>query len=325
MIKDVSTIVDQIQKGRQIDADDARWIAREAVLDELLCGANKLRKIGFGNRVSLCSIINAKSGRCSEDCAYCAQSAHHRTETAEYPFVEGGRIADAFREAARNGSKGFGIVTSGGTLSRADIEKLCETVGSLRQERYPYLCASLGMVSAEEARALKGAGVRRFHHNLETSRSFFPRICTTHSYEQRVETVRTVKAAGLEVCSGCLFGLGESWDDRIELAMTLRELDVDSVPLNFLTPIPGTPLAGAAPLPPRDILRIIALYRMILPRKDIRICGGRERNLRDLHSWIFFAGASGMMIGNYLTTAGRSVEDDRRMIEDLGLQIDHDD
>jgi biotin synthase len=175
------------------------------------------------------------------------------------------------------------------------------------------------MIAEDDARLLKEAGLKRFHHNLETSRRFFSRICSTHSYDERVATVRAVKRAGLEVCSGGLFGLGEEWRDRIDLAWALKELGADSVPLNFLHPVRGTPLENAAPLSPVDILRVIALYRFVLPDKDIRVCGGRDRNLRDVQSWIFYAGASSVMTGNYLTMAGRSADVDRRMIRDLGL------
>ncbi len=323
MITYVSDLAASIQNGYQVSRDEAAVLTEKVDLYDLLYGANRIRQHFFGTKISCCSIINAKSGRCGEDCAYCAQSAHHRADVQTYPLVQEEKFLDAYRSAVENGAKGFGIVTSGGCLDRGGMQQICGIVDKLRGDAGAYLCASLGMISEADARALKAAGLKRFHHNLETSRRFFPRVCTTHSYDERVATVEAVKRAGLEVCSGGLFGLGEEWRDRIDLAFTLKELAVDSVPLNFLNPIKGTPLADAAPLAPVDILRIIALYRFVLPDMDIRVCGGREHNLRDIQSWIFYAGASSVMIGNYLTTAGRSEAIDLRMIRDLGLTPSH--
>lgn len=321
MIQFITDLAKRIQDGYELTRDDAAVLTEKVDIHDLLYGANRLRQHFSGNTITCCSIINAKSGRCGEDCAYCAQSVHHSAAVQTYPLVDEETFVQAYRSANEGGAQGFGIVTSGGCLDKSDMRKICGIVGKMRGEDGTYLCASLGMISEDDARALKGAGLKRFHHNLETSRGFFQHICTTHSYDERVETVKAVKRAGLEVCSGGLFGLGEEWRDRIDLAFTLRELDVDSVPLNFLHPIKGTPLEDAAPLSPMAILQIIALYRFVLPGKDIRVCGGREHNLRDMQSWIFYAGASSVMIGNYLTTAGRSTEIDRRMIRDLGLVL----
>jgi len=319
MIHYIADLLTRIQDGYEISRDDAAVLTGKVDIHDLLYGANRLRQYFCGNTITCCAIINAKSGRCGEDCAYCAQSVHHSSAVQTYPLVDEEMFVQAYRSAYESGAQGVGIVTSGGCLDKNDLRKICGMIGKMRGKDGAYLCASLGMISEDDARALKEAGLKRFHHNLETSRRFFPRICTTHSYDERVETVKAVKRAGLEVCSGGLFGLGEEWRDRIDLAFTLRELDVDSVPLNFLHPIKGTPLEAAAPLSPMAILRIIALYRFVLPGKDIRVCGGREYNLRDTQSWVFYAGASSVMIGNYLTTAGRSTEVDRQMIVDLGL------
>ncbi len=200
------------------------------------------------------------------------------------------------------------------------MEKICAALGRIAEQTSISRCASLGNLTPDMIRQLKEAGLTRYHHNLETSENFFPHVCSTHSYQERLDTVRLIKRAGLELCCGGIFGLGEDMGDRLELAFTLRELGADSVPLNFLTPISGTPLEAQLPLIPREILKIIALYRFILPDKDIKVCGGREANLRDLQSWIYYAGANGSLLGNYLTTTGKPAAEDLQMIKDLGLQ-----
>ena len=224
--------------------------------------------------------------------------------------------------AAALGAREYSIVTSGAGIRREE-ELLAVEQGLARVRRETALmrCASLGNLDGEALARLKAAGLETFHHNLECARSFFPRICTTHAYEEDVATVRRAREAGLRVCSGGIFGLGERPAQRVELAETLRDLDVDSVPINFLNPIPGTPLEGRCDLTPLDCLRIIAVFRLMLPEKDIVVCGGREKNLRDLQSWIFLAGANGMLVGDYLTTTGRDGAADLQMVRDLGLEV----
>ncbi|MBI5233854.1 MAG: biotin synthase BioB, partial [Deltaproteobacteria bacterium] len=214
----------------------------------------------------------------------------------------------------------FSIVASGARIEKeSDIDKLIAALEGMREETGLERCASLGMLRKETLKRLRDAGLQSYHHNLETSRGFFPAVCTTHDYEDDVNTVKTAKALGFYVCSGGIFGLGESWEHRVELAFTLKELDVDSIPINFLNPRTGTPLGSADNLTPLICIRIIMLFRFILPAKDIVICGGRPTNLRHLQPLIFAAGANGVMIGDYLTTSGRDVEDDLKMILDLGL------
>jgi biotin synthase len=269
--------------------------------------------------VHLCSIINAKSGRCSEDCAFCAQSAHHKTDAPVYGLVQEERMLESARAAEESGSACFGIITSGTTVRGAELDSILAALRKIRKETSILPSCSLGIIDEETALKLKEAGMDTYHHNLETAESFFPNICTTHPYEDDVNTVRAVKKAGLKICSGGIFGLGESPAQRIEMAFKLKELDVDSVPINFLNPIEGTRLEGAANITAQECLKTIALYRFILPGKRITVCGGREKNLRDLQSWIFFAGANGTMIGNYLTTLGRNIDVDLKMFSDLGL------
>ncbi len=290
------------------------------LLPLLFYGACRIRDHYNGRGIRLCAIVNAKSGRCPEDCAFCAQSAHHQTEIEAYPLMGPDEILLKAQEAKAMGARRFAIVTSGKALSAKELDDAVQAIRLIKEEAGLIPCASLGMLTKEAALRLKEAGLNRFHHNLETARSFFPSICTTHAYEEDLDTLRRAKEAGLQVCSGGIFGLGESPEQRLELAYTLKEQSVDSVALNFLDPIPGTPLEKAAPLAPLEHLRFVALFRFILPDKDIRICGGREYGLRDLHPLVFWAGASGIMIGNYLTTRGRDHQADLQMIQDLGLE-----
>lgn len=291
-----------------------------ADLDDLLFHANQVRRRYHHQYVTLCGIVNARSGRCSEDCAFCAQSSHHTTQIAEYALRPAAELRDLAHAADQHPITHFGIVTSGRSAVRGrERRELLNAVRTLTRELRATLCLSIGIVDDDLLNELRALGVQRLHHNLETSRRFFPQICTTHSYQERVDNVRRIIAHGFEACSGGLFGMGETWDDRIELAATLRELGVQSVPLNFLTAVPGTRLEGTPPLPPREMLRIIALFRCMLPLADIKIAGGRPL-LRDLQALVFHAGATSLMIGDYLTTRGRSVEADLQMISDLGLR-----
>jgi biotin synthase len=317
-------LADAVCGGRPVDRETA--LALHATPDqeviELLAGADRIRRRFKGNKVSLCSIVNAKSGRCREDCAFCSQSAHHKTDVSAFPLLPGDQIADVFKQASAHPIERFGVVISGRSLKDGEeTEAVCTAIRKLRDDSDgTTICASLGVLSQDTAAKLKEAGLQSYHHNVETSRAFFPRICTTHSYDERVNTVRVAKEAGFSVCCGGIFGLGEDAEDRVDMALLLRELDVDSVPLNFLVPVPGTRLAGQTPLKPLEILKIIALFRYMLPEKDIRICGGREKNLRDLQGMAFLAGANGTMLGNYLTTAGRPAEEDLQLLSDLGLE-----
>lgn len=288
---------------------------------DVLASSEKIRRLFKGDEVSLCSIINAKSGLCPEDCAFCSQSAHYDAGIKAYPMVESQKIVETAKNALQNGAREFSIVTSGTSVNKdSDVHTLIEAISKMKEEISVERCASLGIMNAETLQKLKNAGLQSYHHNLETARSFFQNICTTHDYEEDVSTVRIAKKLGFHTCSGGVFGLGESNEQRVELAATMRELDVDSVPINFLNPRPGTPLEGANNLTPLECLKIIALYRFMLPTKDIVICGGRQVNLRDMQCLIFAAGANGMMIGNYLTTFGRPPEEDLQMIRDLGLR-----
>jgi biotin synthase len=281
-------------------------------LREIFALALEAKLAHRGLKFSFCSIINAKAGRCSEDCRFCAQSAHYHTESPVYPLKPREEILAAAREARDNGAEHFSLVTSGRGLPAAEIEPVAAIIEEIIAKVGVKVCASLGILNEKAFRQLRAAGLSRYHHNLETSREFFPQVASTHSFAEREETIAAARAAGLEVCAGGILGLGESEDDRISLAFSLKECGVDSVPLNILIPLPGTPLAQAPPLATAEILKAIALFRLILPGVALRLAAGRETMLRDFLGSAFLAGADGMMIGGYLTQRGRLPAEDRR-------------
>ena len=309
-------------KEKNLGTDDALRLFEEGAARpyHLMAAAAEIREHFMGSAISLCGIINAKSGKCPENCKFCAQSAHYGTDVPSYPLKKAKEIIEEAQRAGRAGAEMFGIVTSGKRVKSgkewAEIFKAVQGINKLGMKA----CASLGMIDHERAAALKAAGLYRYHHNLETARSFFKQICTTHAYDEDVETVRAARAAGLSVCCGGLIGLGEGVRHRIELALTLRGLEVDAVPVNILNPIKGTPLSRTPPLPPLEILMTIAVFRFLLPDRDIKLCGGKEKNLRQLLPLGLVAGANSLMTGNYLTTLGRDTDLDLEMITDLGLR-----
>jgi biotin synthase len=317
----LSDIRDSVLGGTNINFSTASHLStiKDADLWDLFAVANRVRECFRGQSIDICSIVNAKAGACTEDCVYCAQSTHYATDAPVYPLISADRIEEAAASARTNGASRFCIVTSGrGIESQEDLENIAEGIRRVRKMGLSP-CATLGTLSREQLAYLKDAGLHRYHHNIETSRNYFLRICTTHTFEERLEVLRCAASLGLPVCSGGILGMGETMEDRINMAFMLRELDVDSVPINFLMPVPGTPLEKVVAISPLEALHSIALFRLILPRKEIRICGGRGTALGKLHPLIFAAGADGFMIGNYLTRSGLDPEDDRAMLKDLGL------
>lgn len=321
----IQAMAEKVLSGGTIDASEALKLSGVSGSDRFLLFAEaaRIRDHFVGSAVFLCSIINAKSGRCAENCAFCAQSAHHDTGVMVYPLVDEDEMVRCAALAEENGAGCYGIVTSGTSINKSDeLDRVCRTVSRIKSETGISPSCSLGILDEETALRLKNAGMETYHHNIETARSFFPQICTTHDYEDDVATIRAAKAVGLRVCCGGIFGLGESFAQRIEMAETLRELDVDSIPLNFLNPVAGTRLENADNLTPLECLTIISVYRFVLPGKRLSVCGGREKNLRELQSWMFLAGANGTMTGNYLTTPGRPPELDRQMMKDLEIPVE---
>lgn len=288
---------------------------------ELFSRASRLREEHKGRGVKLCSIINAKSGQCPEDCSFCSQSVRFSTTAPEYPLLSSEAILDRAIAVKKLGAREYSIVTSGYSPDRAELRTIAQAIRLVKEKTGLETCASLGSLSAEDLLFLKEAGLDNYHHNIETARSFFPTIVSTHSYDEEVESVQRAKAAGLKVCCGGIFGMGETPAQRAEMLLALRSLDVDHIPINFLNPIPGTFLEGRRDLTPLDCLKIISVARLLMPDRDIFICGGREVNLRGLQPLIFYAGANGIMVGGYLTTPGRPVEEDLKLIEDLGLTL----
>jgi biotin synthase len=292
---------------------DAPW--------DLLYWANRVRLRHFGTSVNLCCIVPGKLGACAEDCRWCAQS--HRAAPGVTPpsrTVQAELVAAA-QKARQCGSGHIGIVNSGRRPSHEDMQCVLQAAGPMREQGVT-VCASLGELSEQQAAALAQGGVRRYHHNLETSRTFFGRMVSTHTYDDRLATLKRARLAGMELCCGGLFGMGESWADRVELALTLRdEVQPACVPLNFLNPIAGTALEHITPPSPIECLCIVAMFRLAMPRTHLKVAGGREVNLRDLQSWVFYAGATSLMTGDYLTTKGRGAQADRQMVRDLGLSL----
>ncbi len=286
---------------------------------DLLLQADRLRRQYRGNHIFTCGILNAKSGLCPEDCALCAQSAHHKTDIRVYPLMPKEKILAQAQFLADQGALRFSIVISGFKPTQNELKSVCAAVAMIRSQTHLEVCASLGNLTKETAGALYQSGVSTYHHNLETARSHFDQICSTHPYERDIQSLIIAKKAGMRVCSGGIMGLGESWSQRLELALTLKSIEVDSIAVNFLNPIAGTPLAGYPLLTPMTALKCIALLRLINPEKEIVICGGREATLKDFQSWVFLAGASGLMVGNYLTTRGREIDTDMAMITQQGL------
>jgi biotin synthase len=308
-----------------ISADEARQLIRHtgSELEALLARARAVREAVHGSEVSLCGITNAKSGRCSEDCGFCAQSAHFQdTGAPEYGMMSAREIADHARAAEAAGAREFSIVTSGTRLSReGELAELERAIRLIRSETTVEPCASLGLMRRPELERLKKAGLEHFHHNLETARSHFASVCSTHTYDEQLATIRVAKDLGYKLCSGGILGMGETPDQRVELAETIRELGVDCVPVNFLNPRPGTPMAKLKAITPEECLAAIAVFRLMMPSAHIFVMGGREVNLGVLQDRIFEAGADGTMVGNYLTSAGTQPSEVVDMIRRHGLEV----
>lgn len=300
---------------------EALRLATEMGEEALFKSASEIRERFFGNSVRLCMIINAKCGKCAMDCRFCSQSMHYGTNSEIYPLYPSSQLTGLINNLSENGIQHCGIVTSGDKLTGREVDSICETVSSVKNSISFNICGSLGRLEKKDLEKLKRAGLKRYHHNLETSEKYYPLICSTQAWRERFSTIQNAVESGLEVCAGGLFGLGETWEDRIDLAVALRELGVTSVPINFLHPQPGTPLECQPLLPAAEALRIIAVYRHLLPNTTLRICGGRPDVLGDRQADMFKAGANALMTGDYLTTSGQIPESDIKLIKSLGLEI----
>ena len=314
-------LAERILGGNRLGREDNLEKLAEMDLEELCQAADQVRQALCGNRGELCTIVNGRSGRCSEDCRFCAQSCRYHTGAEEYPFLPAERIV---AEGKRNEAAGvcrFSVVTAGRGLHGRELEEALEAYRRLKAETGLALCASHGLQTEGEFRAMREAGVTRYHANLETSRRNFPNICTTHTYEDKLDNIRRARAAGLQVCSGGILGMGETWEDRIDMALDLSELGVESIPLNLLTPIPGTPLEEAPPLTGEEVFRSVAIFRLLNPAAWIRMAAGRGR-FPDGGEKLFRCGANAAITGDMLTTTGTGAAEDREMFARLGYRLD---
>ena len=314
----VRKCLDIIEGGGDIDFDLAMELATKANTDQLFEAADKLRQRMHNNRFDLCSIINVKSGKCSEDCRFCAQSAHYDTDISTYDLIGEEEAITQARDNDEHLVERISLVSAGKSASLDDLQKFSAIYREMRKTTALRFCASMGMLTREKAELLKSYGVERYHCNLETCRRFFPKVCSTHSWEEKVETIKNARDAGMDVCSGGIFGMGESLEHRLELAFELRELQVLSIPINLLTPIENTPFENFTPLSLEEVLTSIALFRFINPHAVVRLAGGRNQ-LGDQQFSCFQAGANGAIVGNYLTTAGNNLADDLRTIKKQGF------
>lgn len=316
----IDIIYEKVMNNNLINYNEALSLIN-APLDKLTLYADNIRKKYCGNIFDVCSIINAKSGRCSEDCKFCAQSAHYKTNVSEYNLVSKEEIVKNALYMADKGVLRFSIVTSGKALSSKEIDILIDALKEIKSKCNISICASLGLLSDENFEKLKAAGLERVHNNLEASKNFFPSVCSTHTFEDKINALKAAKKHNLSVCSGMIIGLGESMEDRIDLAFSLRELEVKSVPLNILSNIKGTPYENNPPLSYDEILRTTAVLRFILPDAFIRMAGGRNQ-LKDKGNKAFSSGINAVITGDMLTTSGISVDDDMVMIKDNGYKVE---
>lgn len=317
----IGMLQQKVLDGKLLSKEEALVLA-EQPLDQLCKAADEIRRAFCGNRFDMCSIINGKSGRCSEDCKYCAQSARYHTGADSYPLLDTSALVE---QAVYNGTRGvprYSIVTSGRALNREEVDRVCQSIPEIRRAVDVQVCASFGLLDEEQFRKLKEAGVVRIHNNLESSRRYFSSVCTTHTYDDKIAAIRAAQRAGLEVCSGGIMGLGETMEDRIDLALTLRELGVKSIPVNMLNPIAGTPYENNTRLTTEDMQRIVALFRFLLPDAFIRLAGGRGL-MPDKGRACFCSGANAAITGDMLTTGGITIQQDLEMLKELQYEVEY--
>lgn len=317
---DLKKLADDIINGKRLTRKDDLSLFIDCELDALLEGADKIREYFCGDKVDLCTIINGRSGRCGEDCKYCAQSAHNHTNCEVYDFLPKEKILAEALANEKEGVDRFAIVTAGRSLSGEDFEKAIDAYETMHKECKLDLCASLGFLTKEQFHRLHEAGVTSYHDNIETSRRNFPNICTTHTYDEKIATIKAAQEEGFCVCSGGIIGMGETWEDRLDMAVSLAELGIMSIPINALMPIPGTPLENLEQLSENDILRTIAFFRYINPEANVRLAAGRALITNDGEA-AFSGGASATITGNMLTTSGSTIESDKKLLSGMGRDV----
>lgn len=313
-------IAEEIINGRRLNREDDLAFFMEEDLDSLCRGADEIRRRLRGDRADLCSIINGRSGRCGEDCKFCAQSSCHNAKINEYPFLEPEEILEDCRRHERQGVGRYSVVTAGRALNGREMDLALRAYRSMKENCKIELCASHGLLSQEDFYRLAEAGISRYHANIETSRRNFPNICTTHTYDDKLEVIRRARNAGLAVCSGGIIGMGETWEDRVDMAFSLYEMEIKSIPINILQPIPGTPYGTLPPLSEKEILRTIAMFRYINPDAEVRLAAGRN-SMEHSGKKVFTAGANAAITGDMLTTSGNNIADDMAMLTSMGFEV----
>lgn len=316
----LKTLTDEVLQGKEISKEEALKLVT-APLQDLCSYADEIRKHFCGNTFDMCTIINGKSGRCSENCKYCAQSAHYCTKIEEYPLLDSDTIVEQAHYNDDRGVLRYSIVTSGKALNDAEIENVCQSIRRIKEETNVKVCVSFGLLNAKQFEKIKQAGVERVHNNLETSRNNFPNVCTTHTFDDKIKAIKSAQSVGLNVCSGGIMGLGETMEDRIDLALSVRELGIKSIPINLLNPIPNTPYESNPILTNDEMCRIVAIFRFINPKSFIRLAGGRGL-LEDFGKRCFQSGANAVISGDMLTTTnGMTIEKDMQMVKSLGYEV----
>lgn len=313
----IDVLKDRVLAGGQITQDEALALSAAVDKEALYAAADQIRAHFMGRTIDLCSIMNAQSGRCSEDCKWCSQSRRFKTGVEEYPLVSEEEGVEMALANSRQGVGRFSLVTSGRALKPKQVQQACNIYTAIGKKSTIRLCASMGLLRKPELQKLKDAGVERYHCNIETAASHFPSLCSTHTFEDKLRTIRDAQSIGMKVCSGGIFGMGETLAQRIEMAFALREIGVDSIPVNILNPIEGTPLYGSKPLSDEDVLVSIALFRFINPTAHLRFAGGRNL-ISQIQEKALCAGVSAALVGDYLTTLGASIEQDKAMFKRLG-------
>lgn len=316
---DIKALYNRVIGGYLITREEALFLYKED-LGDLTRYADMIRDHFCGNQFDMCTIINGKSGLCSENCKFCAQSSHYNTGSKVYSLLSEEEILADAKKNADQGVMRYSIVTAGRSLSDGEVDRMCQIIRRIKEEVHISVCVSFGLLKEDQFRRLKEAGAERVHNNLEASENFFPSVCTSHSFSDKVQAIRAAQAAGLDVCSGGIMGLGEGIEDRIDMALSLRDLGIESIPVNMLNPIPGTPMEKYESLDEKEMQRIIAVYRFILPKAFIRLAGGRGL-MRDKGKACFMSGANAAISGDMLTTAGITVDKDKKLLEELDYMI----
>ncbi len=316
---DIKALYNRVIGGYLITREEALFLYKED-LEDLTRYADMIRDHFCGNQFDMCTIINGKSGLCSENCKFCAQSSHYNTGSKVYSLLSEEEILADAKKNADQGVMRYSIVTAGRSLSDGEVDRMCQIIRRIKEEVHISVCVSFGLLKEDQFRRLKEAGAERVHNNLEASENFFPSVCTSHSFSDKVQAIRAAQAAGLDVCSGGIMGLGEGIEDRIDMALSLRDLGIDSIPVNMLNPIPGTPMEKYESLDEKEMQRIIAVYRFILPKAFIRLAGGRGL-MSDKGKACFMSGANAAISGDMLTTAGITVDKDKKLLEELDYMI----